>query len=231
MGGRSQARPGWRARSSRRYPTARPQTIACSRGSTACTGCACGWPSEQPLALIVDDAHWADEHSLRFLAYMEARIEEIPACLIVALRTGEAAAAPDALAKLTEHEPATAIRPRPLSPAAIAELVRGSLGADTGHDVCAECARTTGGNPLLARQLIASLEERDGGSASLDASAIVAMGPPSVARFVAARLSRRPRRSEPSRGHSRSSATMRRWRTPRTSRARSAAQRRPRSTR
>jgi DNA-binding CsgD family transcriptional regulator len=147
---------------------------------------------QQPLALIVDDAHWADEHSLRFLAYLEARIEEIPACLIVALRTGEASAAPDALAKLTEHEPATAIRPKPLSPAAIAELVRDSLGADTGHDVCAECARTTGGNPLLARQLIASLEERGGGTASLDARAIVAMGPPSVARFVAARLSRRP---------------------------------------
>ena len=33
---------------------------------------------ERPLALLVDDAHWADEHSLRFLAYLEARIEEIP---------------------------------------------------------------------------------------------------------------------------------------------------------
>ena len=42
-----------------------------------------------PLALLVDDAHWADEHSLRFLAYLEARIEEIPACAILAVRTGE----------------------------------------------------------------------------------------------------------------------------------------------
>ena len=42
-----------------------------------------------PLALLVDDAHWADEHSLRFLAYLEARIEELPACLVIAVRTGE----------------------------------------------------------------------------------------------------------------------------------------------
>ena len=35
---------------------------------------------ERPLAFLIDDAHWADEHSLRFLAYLEARIEEIPAC-------------------------------------------------------------------------------------------------------------------------------------------------------
>ena len=57
---------------------------------------------ERPLALLVDDAHWADEHSLRFLAYLEARIEEIPACVILAVRTGEASAAPEALTKLIE---------------------------------------------------------------------------------------------------------------------------------
>ena len=146
---------------------------------------------ERPLALLVDDAHWADEQSLRFLAYLEARIEEIPACAIVGVRTGEAAAAPDALTRLIEHEPLTTVRPPPLTPAAIAELVRGSLGEATRDDVCNECARTTGGNPLLARQLITALEECGGERASLDADAVAAMGPPSVARFVAAQLRRR----------------------------------------
>ena len=147
---------------------------------------------ERPLALLVDDAHWADEQSLRFLAYLEARIEEIPACVILAVRTGDAAAAPEALSGLMERDPLTVIRPRPLSTAAIGELVRGRLGAQTADEVCAECARTTGGNPLLAGQLIASLEEEVAERPNLDASAVAAMGPPSVARFVAARLRHRP---------------------------------------
>jgi DNA-binding CsgD family transcriptional regulator len=142
----------------------------------------------RPLALLVDDAHWADEHSLRFLDYLEARIEEIPACAILAVRTGETAAAPEALTRLIERERATAVRPLPLSPTAIAELVRGDLGRETSDEVCAECARTTGGNPLLTRQLITALEER---GESLDAGTIAAIGPPSVARFVAAQLRRR----------------------------------------
>ena len=54
---------------------------------------------ERPLALLVDDGHWADEQSLRFLTYLEARIEEIPACVILTVRTGEAAAAPEALVR------------------------------------------------------------------------------------------------------------------------------------
>ena len=147
---------------------------------------------ERPLAMFVDDAHWADEQSIRFLAYLAARIDEIPACAILAVRTGEAASAPDALTELLlEREPLAAVRPPPLSPAAVAELVRGSLGEETGDAVCAECARTTGGNPLLVRQLIAALEERGREPGRLDARAIAAIGPPSVARFVAARLSRR----------------------------------------
>ena len=67
--------------------------------------------------------------------------------------------------------------------------MRASLGEETEDEVCVACARTTGGNPLLARQLIAALEERE--SASLDAGAIAALGPPSVARFVTARLRQR----------------------------------------
>ena len=69
---------------------------------------------ERPLALLVDDAHWADEQSLRFLAYLDARIDEIPACAILAVRSGEAAAAPEALTALTEREsvrPAAAAEP------------------------------------------------------------------------------------------------------------------------
>ena len=69
-----------------------------------------------------------------------------------------------------------------MSSAAIAEMVRAGLGENTEDEVCIECARTAGGNPPLARQLISALEELDGEDVGVDT--IAAMGPPSVARFV-----------------------------------------------
>ena len=41
---------------------------------------------EQPLALFVDDAHWADMLSMRWLAYLAARIGEDPVLLAIAAR-------------------------------------------------------------------------------------------------------------------------------------------------
>ena len=146
---------------------------------------------QRPLALLVDDAHWADEHSLRFLAYLEARIEEIPACVIVAVRTGETAAAPEALTRLIEREPRTAVRLSPLSPAAVAELVRGSLGDGDGRRGLRRVRPHDGREP--AARTPAHRRPR-GTTRSLDAGAIAAIGPPSVARFVAARLQRGARR-------------------------------------
>ena len=44
------------------------------------------------MLVAVDDAQWADEQSLRFLAHLALRIDELPIALLVAVRTG----APDA---------------------------------------------------------------------------------------------------------------------------------------
>jgi DNA-binding CsgD family transcriptional regulator len=45
----------------------------------------------QPVLIIVDDAHWADEPSLRWLAYLAIRLDGLGAALLVALRPAEAA--------------------------------------------------------------------------------------------------------------------------------------------
>src|SRR5437762_13013315 len=43
-----------------------------------------------PLCLVVDDAHWADAPSLRYLAFLLTRLEELDAALVVATRPPEA---------------------------------------------------------------------------------------------------------------------------------------------
>jgi hypothetical protein len=42
----------------------------------------------RPLVLLVDDAEWADDPSLRLLAYLAQRIDELPVALVVATRSG-----------------------------------------------------------------------------------------------------------------------------------------------
>ena len=50
---------------------------------------------DEPLVLTVDDAHWADAPSLRFLAFLLPRLEELSLALVVATRPeAERAAAP-----------------------------------------------------------------------------------------------------------------------------------------
>ena len=45
-----------------------------------------------PLLLAIDDAHWADEPSLRFLAYLARRVESVAVALVIATRVSEDAA-------------------------------------------------------------------------------------------------------------------------------------------
>jgi DNA-binding CsgD family transcriptional regulator len=139
-----------------------------------------------PLALLVDDAHWADAASLQFLAYLQARLGELPVCVVLATRTGEPGSSAGALEELLAREPVTRIAPCALSSAAIAELARGRLGPGADTAIGAECARVTGGNPLLARELLATLAGRNG--SRLDVEAIAAVGPPSIGRLVDRRL-------------------------------------------
>src|ERR1700750_1206775 len=44
--------------------------------------------ARQPLVLAVDDAHWADAPSLRWLAHLAARVEHLPVALLLAVRGG-----------------------------------------------------------------------------------------------------------------------------------------------
>ena len=43
----------------------------------------------EPLLLVVDDAHWADEPSLRFLVYLAGRLSDQPIAVLVGARAGE----------------------------------------------------------------------------------------------------------------------------------------------
>jgi DNA-binding NarL/FixJ family response regulator len=111
--------------------------------------------ARRPLVLAVDDAHWADAPSLRWLAHVAARLEHLPVALLLAVRDG-----PDEPELLGELRAAgTPIRLGPLGPDATAALVRRKVQADA--DLCRECYDSTGGNPFLLEALATALRDGD----------------------------------------------------------------------
>ncbi len=120
--------------------------------------------ARQPLVLAVDDAHWADAPSLRWLAHLAARVEHLPVALLLAVRDG-----PDEPELLGELRAAgTRIRLGPLGPDATAALVRRRLGAVPGNGVSGADAQlgrdwhaSTGGNPFLLEALATALRDGD----------------------------------------------------------------------
>ena len=148
--------------------------------------------ADGPLLLSVDDLHWCDRPSLRFLAYLVRRLEDMPALIGATLRSTDPGTDPALIAEI-EHDPATyAVRPGPLSGAAVTELVRARLGAEADERFCAACARVTGGNPLLLRQLLSSLEADGVKPDAAHVDVVADIGPRAVSRTVLLRLARLP---------------------------------------
>jgi hypothetical protein len=112
-----------------------------------------------PLCLVVDDAHWADAASLRYLAFLLTRLEELDAALVVATRPPEARTDAELLTTLTTDSSADAIRLGPLSRAAVAELLGAGLGRAPDPNVVDTSLRVTRGRPFLVRELAAALTE------------------------------------------------------------------------
>jgi DNA-binding CsgD family transcriptional regulator len=109
--------------------------------------------ADAPLLLTVDDLHWCDAPSLRWLAYLLPRMEDVDVSIVVGLRPAEPGEAPALLAQIVADPLATIIQPAPLSTAATAQLVRESVSPDADDAFCEACHDLTGGNPQLLREL------------------------------------------------------------------------------
>ncbi len=118
-----------------------------------------GLTAQRALLLAVDDLHWADAASVRFVAYLARRLADLPVVLVVAVRPREledhiavrtllaAPATPDAIV----------LRPAPLSSQATSALLGELLATAPDAKLCATCLEVTGGIPFFVRELAAAL--------------------------------------------------------------------------
>ncbi|WP_420081742.1 ATP-binding protein [Streptomyces sp. JL4002] len=110
-----------------------------------------------PVTLVLDDAHWADPESLGWLAAFAPRAEHLPLLLVVAYRPDELPADADAFRTLPGRAGQRPLPLAPLTPAAVADLVRDALGDHAEDDFCREAWAVTAGNPFEAVELTAKV--------------------------------------------------------------------------
>jgi DNA-binding CsgD family transcriptional regulator len=140
----------------------------------------------RPHLIVVDDLQWVDPPSLRFLAYLTARVDELPLLLVVAMRSGEAGD-PHRLRWLHGGPATTVLRPTALSPDAVAELVADRFGSAEQAFV-ASCAQVSGGNPFMLEELLRALNAEGVQPAAASVPVVRQLVPESVMRSVLVRL-------------------------------------------
>jgi DNA-binding NarL/FixJ family response regulator len=141
--------------------------------------------------LIIDDVHWADTPSLRWLAQLARGLEGLSLGVLVAVRSGEPVGDPELLAELLAAAPGPPVRPRALGPAAAEALVRERLPT-ADPSFAHACHAVTGGNPFLLTALLRQLVADEIEPSEDVASRLSAFGPEQVARSVGRQLSRLP---------------------------------------
>lgn len=122
-----------------------------------------------PVALVLDDAHWADPESLSWLAAFAPRAEHLPLLLVVAYRPDELPAHAEAFRTLPGRAGHRPLSLAPLTAEAVSGLVREAVGDHADEAFCREAWAVTTGNPFEAVELTAKV--RDKGLAPVEASA------------------------------------------------------------
>ena len=141
----------------------------------------------QPLLIAVDDAHWADEPSLRWLAYLAPRLEGLPLALLVTLRPSEPVVTPPPLLKL-RAEAATVLQPTLLSQDAVRTVVEGTGGSLASEQLSVAVYEASGGNPLYVTELLRAVDFGRSPHVQLDPGELLTGGLEGIARRVVARV-------------------------------------------
>jgi predicted ATPase len=145
-----------------------------------------------PLCVVVDDAHWADAASLRYLAFLLTRLEELNVALVVATRPREAGTDAELLATVTTDPSAEVVRLPPLTRAAVAELVKSTLAGVPDPLFVDACLRATRGLPFLLHELAEALSEGGIAPTAEAARHVERIGARTVGRSIRLRLRRLP---------------------------------------
>lgn len=140
-----------------------------------------------PVVLVVDDVQWADDASLRWLAYLAARLEDVPVKLLLAAATGPEPL-PEPLTDLVASPSTELVQLAPLTLAGVTAAATATLGVAVEAAFARACADSSGGNPFLLSELLLEVQRR-GLSADADSvDAVRELRPEGLRRRIGARV-------------------------------------------
>jgi DNA-binding CsgD family transcriptional regulator len=148
--------------------------------------------TDGPLLVAVDDLHWCDGASLRFLAYLVRRLEGLPVLLVLGVRSSEPKGESAVLREIASDSLTVSLRPHPLSSLAVETLIRDRLQQDPDEAFTTACHVATGGNPLLLTELLRALDAEGARPDAAHVDLVSDLGPRAVSRAVLTRLARLP---------------------------------------
>jgi predicted ATPase len=104
---------------------------------------------QRSLLVLVDDAHWADPPSVRFVSYLAGRLDGAPIVAVVAVRGDDPSGADGALGAVAREDTTRLVHLASLSPQATSAFLRSEYGEPVAPEFATACLVATGGNPFF----------------------------------------------------------------------------------
>ncbi len=143
-----------------------------------------------PRLIIVDDAHWADASSLRFLLYLAERIEGLPVTVVMAVRPEDAPMEVTALSRLRGSPDARLLELKPLSKDDTARLIQRLYFPEADESFCRAVYDVSEGNPFILREVLAAVDLEGLPPSAESAEVVRKMAPETVVRATRNRIAR-----------------------------------------
>jgi DNA-binding CsgD family transcriptional regulator len=159
--------------------------LAISHGLLVVLAAAC---ETRTVLVAIDDLHWCDESSLRFVLYLLARLPELSVALLLTSRPLGAKGAE--LDSIAAHRAVRVLTLAPLGRAAVSELVGSALGGEHAEALPDVCLQATGGNPFYLHELLLVLAESPDASGEQLQAQASSLAPDNVIRSLRVRVGR-----------------------------------------
>ncbi|OBH53810.1 LuxR family transcriptional regulator [Mycobacterium sp. E2479] len=114
--------------------------------------------SRMPLAILLEDIHWADNATLLALRSLAAQRTGAPVLWVFTVRTGAGGPAVRETLSTLEREDARFLRLTPMTPCAVADIVQDAVRASADASLL-NLADKARGNPFLLTELLLGLDE------------------------------------------------------------------------